>query len=247
MVKPRAAADDATDSAGTGPERRESYRHGDLRRALLDAGIDLAREGGPAAVVLREATRRAGVVPNAAYRHFANRDALFDAVRGAALGALARAIEQEIAEATHGVADAAARARAAFKAVGTGYVRFARAESGLFRSAFAAQAFDVEASDRPDYRGEGGRDPFQILCDTLDGLVAAGVLSAERRPGAEFLAWSSVHGMAVLALDGPLRGVGAAQIDAMAHRLVDMVEDGLEAGPLCGDELSVTGDLASPG
>src|SRR4051812_38835116 len=45
---------------------RSTYRHGDLRRALLDAGIELARSGGPDAVVLREATRRAGVVPNAA-------------------------------------------------------------------------------------------------------------------------------------------------------------------------------------
>ena len=54
---------------------RRSYRHGDLRRALLDAGVALAREGGPDAVVLREATRRAGVVPNAAYRHFAGRQA----------------------------------------------------------------------------------------------------------------------------------------------------------------------------
>ncbi|MES2609602.1 MAG: helix-turn-helix domain-containing protein, partial [Pseudomonadota bacterium] len=50
---------------------RSTYRHGDLRRALLDAGIELARQGGPDAVVLREATRRAGVAPNAAYRHFA--------------------------------------------------------------------------------------------------------------------------------------------------------------------------------
>ena len=56
-----------------GPRARSTYRHGDLRRALLDAGIQLARTGGPDAVVLREATRRAGVVPNAAYRHFASR------------------------------------------------------------------------------------------------------------------------------------------------------------------------------
>src|SRR4026209_334848 len=42
---------------------RTTYRHGDLRRALLEADIALARAGGPDAVVLREATRRAGVVP----------------------------------------------------------------------------------------------------------------------------------------------------------------------------------------
>lgn len=52
------------------PPVRGTYRHGNLRRALLDAGIVLARTGGPAAVTLREATRRAGVVPNAVYRHF---------------------------------------------------------------------------------------------------------------------------------------------------------------------------------
>jgi AcrR family transcriptional regulator len=52
---------------------RNSYRHGDLRRALLEGGIELARVSGPDAIVLREATRRAGVVANAAYRHFASR------------------------------------------------------------------------------------------------------------------------------------------------------------------------------
>ena len=53
------------------------------------------------------------------------------------------------------------------------------------------------------------------------------MLGAARRPGAEFLAWSSVHGMAMLALDGPLRGLGAAQVESMADRLVAMVEKGL--------------------
>ena len=206
---------------------RATYHHGDLRTALVEAGLALAREGGPQAVVLREATRRAGVVPNAAYRHFANRDDLFDAVRGAALGALARAMERDIAAATQTLAEPAERARAAFKAVGTGYVRFAQTEPGLFRAAFAAQPYDVLHTERADYKGDAGRDPFQILCDTLDGLVAAGVLDAARRSGAEFLGWSAVHGMAMLALDGPLRRFGPAEIAAMAQRLATMVEKGL--------------------
>ncbi|MGZ5818642.1 MAG: TetR family transcriptional regulator, partial [Burkholderiaceae bacterium] len=41
------------------PPERSTYRHGDLRRVLLEAGIALARDGGPDAVVLREATRQA--------------------------------------------------------------------------------------------------------------------------------------------------------------------------------------------
>jgi AcrR family transcriptional regulator len=55
-------------STGIGPPKRDTYRHGDLRRALVAAGVEMARRGGPEAVVLREATRRAGVAPSAAYR-----------------------------------------------------------------------------------------------------------------------------------------------------------------------------------
>src|ERR1700677_308716 len=81
----------------TRPPARKTFRHGDLRRALLEAGIALAREGGPDAIVLREATRRAGVAPNAAYRHFSSHSDLLQAVRAAALSSLALAIEAEIA------------------------------------------------------------------------------------------------------------------------------------------------------
>src|SRR5688500_189256 len=101
---------------------RTTYRHGDLRRALLEAGIALARAGGPDAVVLREATRRAGVVPNAAYRHFASRQDLLEGVRSAALSELANAMEAEIAKARRGEApDGAARGRR--RALGRGQRR----------------------------------------------------------------------------------------------------------------------------
>ena len=224
------------------PPSRSTYRHGDLRRALLEAGIDLAREGGPDAVVLREATRRAGVVPNAAYRHFGSRDALLDAVRAAALAAVARAMEQEwraagaeLPHLPHGgdahagrpaPADAVAAARAAVRAVGTGYLRFAREETGLFRTAFAAIAA-VEGDHDPAKAGGSGLNPFELLGNALDRLVAAGALPPERRPGAEFLAWSAVHGMAMLLIDGPLRGLSDAQCAALGQRLLDMVERGI--------------------
>ena len=45
------------------PQVRKTFRHGDLRNALVAAGLELARTGGPGAVVLREATRQAGVSP----------------------------------------------------------------------------------------------------------------------------------------------------------------------------------------
>src|SRR6185312_14382397 len=111
-------------------QSRQTYHHGDLRQALLDAGIALARSGGPEAVVLREATRRAGVVPNAAYRHFASRDDLLQAVRAAALAAVAVAMERELARLRDN-GNAADFARGSLRAIGVGYLRFAQAEPGL--------------------------------------------------------------------------------------------------------------------
>lgn len=205
---------------------RSTYRHGDLRRALLEAGMALARDGGPDAVVLREATRRAGVAPNAAYRHFASRQALLHAVRAAALSAVARAMEAELAALPGGLSEAEL-ARASVRAVGTGYLRFAQAEPGLFRTAFGPSEDLTEAVPDPDRAGSSGLNPFELLAAALDKLVAAGLMPPERRPGAEFLAWSAVHGLAMLVIAGPLGPVIGAQMEQVGQRLLDMVEKGL--------------------
>src|ERR1700712_2465092 len=195
------------------PPPRDTYRHGDLRRALVEAGITLARSGGPEAVTLREATRRAGVVPNAAYRYFASQQDLLHAVRSAALSALATSMETELA--TIGAElSLAASAKASLRAIGTGYLRFARAESGLFRTAFGTgpqlgRTLDAEQVGSP------GPHPFQLLSSALDRMEAANVLPAARRVGAEYRAWSAVHGLAMLVIDGPLRAMDDQQIDAL--------------------------------
>ena len=207
------------------PEARSTYRHGDLRRALLEAGLQLAAAGGPDAVVLREATRRAGVAPNAAYRHFASREDLLDAVRAAAVAAVAEAMEAEMVRVPR-EGTPLAQARARVRAVGAGYLGFARAHTGLFRTAFGGR-FALAATPDPAKAGRSGMDPFRHLSAELDDLVTAGALPAERRPGAEFLAWSTVHGLALLLLDGPLRDLADAQVEGLTERLLDMVERGL--------------------
>ncbi len=204
---------------------RVSYRHGDLRQALLEAGLDMARDGGPDAVVLREATRRAGVSPNAAYRHFADRAALVEAVSSAAQARAAGAIEAEWV-AVPADLDPVATAHAHLRAVGVGYLRFARAEPGWFRTAFTVPR-DLSTSFRSDKAGPGGRTSFQLLGLAVDELVAVGVVPAERRPGAEFSAWSAVHGLAMLVLEGPLRDLDPEVASDAAGRLIDMVDRGL--------------------
>ncbi len=197
---------------------RSSYHHGDLLNALVEAGTALARAGGPDAVVVREAARRAGVSHAAAYRHFDDRSSLLVAVAAGALGHLARAIER----AQDGVDDPRERLRA----VGRAYVGFALDEPGLFRLAFSHHP--PEGPARAPARGASGLDPAELMSRTLDGLVDAGLLRAERLEQARLTAWSAVHGLAGLLLDGPLSTLP----DAAKRQAVEAVVVGVERGVL---------------
>ncbi|HEY4359076.1 MAG TPA: TetR/AcrR family transcriptional regulator [Acidobacteriaceae bacterium] len=209
---------------GASVQKRRTFRHGDLRNALLAAGLEMARVGGPDAVILREATRQAGVSPNAAYRHFANQAALLEAVRSACLARLATSIEEEMARIAR-VRDPQALARRSLRAVGMGYLGFALAEPGMFRTAFSVPPLVHEQN--PANTASMGLNPFQLLSLALDRMSASGLLKKKDRPGAEYLAWSTVHGLALLALEGPLHSMPRDMVLALGERLVAMVERGL--------------------
>ena len=195
--------------------RRRRPPRGTVRGALVAAGLELARTGGPQAVVLREATRMVGVVPNAAYRHFADHDALLAAVCAAAMDELATRMAAGVARvrARHG--DPAA-ARRRLRAIGTAYFDFARDEPGLFATAFALPQLHTYGA--PDNGTGRDRTPLGQLRRVLDELVDAGVLSRKRRDGIEYPIWAAVHGLAVLAEHGPLRDVP----DAIRRRLEEL-------------------------
>jgi AcrR family transcriptional regulator len=187
------AGDEESASRRTGPRPR-----GTVRPALVQAGLELARSGGPDAVVLREVTRTVGVVPNTAYRHFMDRDALLAAVRDEAVRELAGRIAEGMSEVRAGPRTPTG-ARLRLRAVGHAYLEFARTESGLFDTAFAL----------PDHPGGPETDavtPLDLLQAGLDNLVSVGILESDRRPNIEYPIWAAVHGLAVL-LRGPLRAL----------------------------------------
>jgi len=167
-----------------------AYHHGDLATALVQAAVELARDGGPAAVTIREATRRAGVSPNAAYRHFPNRAALIDAT--------AAAIQQGLAAAMTDAPDRSPAER--LQRIGAAYVDFALDEPGWFAVVF----FGIRPPDPATVREAPA---FVALTAALDDLVAAGDLAAARRDDAAWACWATVHGFAELCLHGPLAGV----------------------------------------
>jgi AcrR family transcriptional regulator len=184
-------------------ERRRRPR-GAVRDGLVAAGVELARAGGPDAVVLREATRMVGVAPNAAYRHFADRDELLAAVSAEAMRELAARMAAGVARVRgkHGDPGAAGRQ---LRAIGAAYLAFAREEPGLFATAFALPPpHHYSAAE-----GAAGQEltPLGHLRAALDELADAGVLERRRRDGIEYPIWSAVHGLAVLTGQGPLRDV----------------------------------------
>jgi AcrR family transcriptional regulator len=190
-----------------GAERRRRPR-GEVRDGLVAAGLELARTGGPDAVVLREATRMVGVVPNAAYRHFADRDELLAEVCLAAMGQLADRMATGVARVRGKHGDPAA-ARHRLRAIGVAYLAFAREEPGLFATAFSVP--QQHGYDTAPGSNGTDRTPLGQLRAALDELVDAGVLDQRRRTGIEYPVWSAVHGMAVLVGQGPLRDLPAAE------------------------------------
>lgn len=191
------------------------YHHGHLREALAEAAVAAAREHGPDGLAVRELARRVGVSHNAAYRHFADRDALVDVVAEVALAGLVAAMERRLGAVDQ--PDPVRRARERLIATGAGYVDFALAEPGLFRVLFTAYP-EVPAAD------DDLTDPYGMLNAALDHLVEVGYLAAERRPGAEITCWSAVHGFAVLCTEGPLRAVPDADRDAALVVLLETLD-----------------------
>lgn len=195
-----------------GTPSRTRYHHGDLRNALLEASLSLVRDEGVEGFSLREAARAVGVSPAAAYRHFEDKDALLIALAADGFTRLATGMERAIAR-TPGEPGSKAHAAAAFAAVGLAYVEFAVQHPSHFRVMFGPWC--AHAKEPLVGGGPGGRDPYRILVDTLDALAASGAVARDARAGAELAAWASVHGLASLLVEGPVRLSKAERSHAM--------------------------------
>jgi AcrR family transcriptional regulator len=206
---------------------RAGYHHGDLPNALADAATDLARRGGPEAVVLREAARQVGVSAAAAYRHYAGHGELLHAVKQRALAALADAMQEGL-DSGEPLADPAADAIRRFSNLGRAYVDFAIANPGLFHTAFCRpEAGRPQAAPRDVTARITASRPYQILSQSLDQLVAAGLLDPARRDVAPIAFWAAVHGLATLLVDGPLTPLTATQKAVTIQRTLDILIDGI--------------------
>jgi AcrR family transcriptional regulator len=168
-----------------------AYHHGDLRQTLIDAGMELLRSRAVSDLSLREVARAVGVSPTAVYRHFPDKAALLYALCEEGAQALARMQ----AEAMAGASDAGT----GFDATGRAYVRFALRNPALYR---------LMMSTRPPIGHFSGdvsavNAAMGVLRENVSRLMPPGT-SPERQRRAAIHAWSLVHGMAMLMLDGQI-------------------------------------------
>ena len=182
------------------PKRKPAgrYHHGDLRRALLDAALVLLDEGGVASLTLRGAARRAGVTQAAPYRHFADKEALLAAVAEEGFRALADRMQ-----AVAGGADDAPLRR--LRGLGLAYVAFATEHPARYRVMFGAEIPDKAA--HPDLKVAADR-AFGLLRDSIEACQQVGAVRSDDVNRLAMIAWSLVHGLAALLIDGQLASVG---------------------------------------
>ncbi|EST32994.1 TetR/AcrR family transcriptional regulator [Streptomyces niveus] len=204
---------------------RRNYHHGELRAALLDAAEALVRERGADGWSLREASARVGVSSSAAYHHFASRDALVRALRQRVLGELGERLGQEVGRTSGPEAGADHQRR--LVAVGRTYVQWAVDDPSVARLAFGAGASAGDQASGATSDAATSLHPHDVLDAELDLLVEVGGLPAAARPGADFVVWAAVHGLATLLVDGLARLGDPRAVAREAERVVRAVLTGL--------------------
>ena len=173
------------------------YHHGDLRRSLIEAGLELVKEGQEASFSLREVAKLAGVSHNAPYHHFADKRDLLIAV--AVVGY--ETLTASIAEATA----SSEEAKSALFASGRAYIQFGLENPGLYQVMFSAALNGPDG--RPKAVAEAGTATRAGLEEILRRGARAGVFSSSLLRTSElktaaFTAWSTVHGFTMLAIEG---------------------------------------------
>jgi AcrR family transcriptional regulator len=177
---------------------RKAYHHGDLRPAVIEAGLELLGSGDVETLSLREVARRVGVSATAIYRHFPDKQSLLAALANHGFAQLAK--EQAAAGRAGGPEGFAGNGRA--------YVRFALANPSLFRLMFA----HTPANAHPDLESPEGSAAHLLR------MGVASMMPERTSPTAQFAAmlraWSLVHGLAMLILDNQVsRDIAESMID----------------------------------
>ena len=196
----------------TSPDPKRTYHHGNLKTALVLAGIDMLEAQGLAALSLRAIAARVGVSHTAPKNHFGS-------LRGLLTAIATEGFVRHAAFMRAGLSDASGRKDRLIAAM-EGYVRFAREHKALFLLMFSSQHCDFSDLDL----GVASADSYAVLADIATGLDWDKASAADGQRRAEMMLWSLVHGYAQLANAGlfePARGRTGGQLLDIASIMPD--------------------------
>lgn len=203
-------------------KRPATYHHGDLRRALVDAAVPLLRAGGAEALTLRAVARAAGVSQTAPYRHFADRAALVAAVAEDGF----RRLHERLTAAARAPARTTGRtqhtARGGLQAIALAYVRFALEHPEEYRVMFGH-----EVAGAPAPEGGARQEVFSFLLGGIAALQQQRLVREGESSLMALTAWSLVHGLAMLALDGQLSGRRMPSAEALTMQATELLMFGM--------------------
>ena len=193
---------------------RQSYHHGNLRRALLDEALVTIRDKGVDGLTLREIGARLGVSRSALYRHFADKRALLETVATDGF----RMLREQLVTAW----EEGARGRDASQAMGVAYVRFAVANPSHYRVMFSR--FVDARPQEPELAAEAV-GAFQALIDAVAAMQREGIVRDDDTVLMARYMWAVVHGVAMLAIDGQLPEPGG--IEELTHYALERLGTGI--------------------
>jgi len=188
-------------------KEKPRYHHGNLRKALLDAALELVGEVGANAVSLREVARRAGVSHAAPAHHFGDKAGLLTAL---AIEGFVRFTQAQRDGAERGGDNALTR----FSWLGWAYVTFAAENRNYFEVMFRPELLNA---DDPEFH-QAAHGAHAVLLETM--RAALGNPSEEELLKQSTVAWAQAHGLARLWLDGNLLTfAGLTDLDKLAREV----------------------------
>jgi AcrR family transcriptional regulator len=191
--------------------KSQSYHHGDLRNALVVLALEHLRRGGITQLSVRKLSEEIGVSPGAAYRHFADKQSLLDALALLGFQTLAERMSKQLAK--------VATPQEKLEAIGEAYVLFAYEHPDQFRLMFES----IDQSNTEVYAAF--KSLATILRETLLLLPYAGDRPIGERVG---MVWSMVHGISMLLIEGRLEWIvkNKKQVQAFVKKNLEVLHHG---------------------
>jgi len=194
--------------------KKRQYHHGDLRRALLDAALEVIQAQGDAGLTLRGVARVAGVSHAAPYHHFKDKEGLLAAVAEEGFLELQRFIASRSKETVH--------PGTSLQEAAVAYVIFAVENPELFRVMFDANLYDKDA--HPSLQ-EASRTAYRTIEQGLMPDSDGG--AREQAADLAIAAWAVIHGLAILLVDNQLGQQDVKAAERLARRTTDIFWEGL--------------------